>query len=75
MACGFTFEYVKTMSNMSNKSNYFDVILAMHLFIRSNMLDNHENKQKDAILLFEVGHTLIQTINRSLLLSKQIIQR
>ena len=39
------------------------------------MSDNHENKQNDATLLFEVGHTLIQTINQSILLSKQIIQR
>ena len=34
------------------------------------MSDNHENKQNDAILLFEVGHTLIQIINRSILLFK-----
>ena len=25
----------------------------MHLFIMLNMLDNHENKQNDAILLFK----------------------
>ena len=34
------------------------------------MSDNHENKQNDAILLFEVGHTLIQIINQSILLFK-----
>ena len=45
-------------------------LLAMHLFIMSNMSDNHENKQNDAILLFEVGHMLIQIINRSILLFK-----
>ena len=58
MACGFVFEYFKQCQTCRTQSNYFDVILAMHLFIRSNMWDNHENKQKDAILLFEVGHTL-----------------
>ena len=34
------------------------------------MSDNHENKQNDAILLFKVGHMLIQIINRSTLLFK-----
>ena len=34
------------------------------------MSDNHENKQNDAILLFKVGHTLIQIINWSILLFK-----
>ena len=37
------------------------------------MSDNHENTQKDAILLFKLGQTLIQTINQRRLLSKEII--
>ena len=45
-----------------NNSN-FDVIFVMHLFIMSNVSNNHENIQKDTILLFEVGQALIQTIN------------
>ena len=42
----------------------------MHLFIMLNMSDNHENKQNDAILLFEVGHMLTQIINQSIVLFK-----
>ena len=38
------------------------------------MLDNHKNTQKDAILLFKVGQTLIQTIIQRRLLFKEIIQ-
>ena len=37
-----------------------------------NMSDNHENTQKDAILLLEVGQ--IQTINQRKPLFKGIIQ-
>ena len=36
----------------------------MHLFIMLNMSNNHENIQKDAILLFEMGQALIQTFNQ-----------
>ena len=45
-------------------NNNFDVIFVMHLFIMSNVSNNHENIQKDAILLFKVGQALIQTINQ-----------
>ena len=45
-------------------NNNFDVILVMHLFIMSNMSNNHENIQKNAIFLFKVGQALIQTFNR-----------
>ena len=45
-------------------NNNFDVIFVMHLFITLNMSNNHENIQKDTILLFEVGQALIQTFNR-----------
>ena len=33
----------------------------MHLFIMLNVLKNHQNIQKDAILLFEVGQALISS--------------
>ena len=55
---------------VKHKSNNFDVFLALHLFIMSNMSDNYQNKQNDAILLFKVGHMLIQIINQSILLFK-----
>ena len=42
--------------------------------MKSNMSDNHKNKQNDATLLFEVGHTLIQTINRNILLFKGLFK-
>ena len=40
----------------------------MHLFMMLNVSNNHENIQKDTILLFEVGQALIQTFNRRNLL-------
>ena len=49
---------------VEHNNNNFDVIFVMHLFIMSNMSNNHENIQKDAILLFEMGQALIQTINQ-----------
>ena len=49
-------------------NNNFDVILVMHLFIMLDVSNNHENIQKDAILLFEVGQALIQTFHRRKLL-------
>ena len=55
-----------------NKNN-FNVFLVMHLFIMLKLLKNHENTQNDAILLFKLGQTLIQTINRRRLLFKEII--
>ena len=58
-----------------NNNNNFDVILVMHLFIMSNMSDNHENTQKDAILLFELGETPIQKIDQRRLLFEEIMQR
>ena len=53
---------------VEHNNNNFNVILVMHLFIMLNMSDNHSNTQKDAILLFEVGQALIQTINQRKLL-------
>ena len=61
---------ITVSESISNKvkrvehNNNFDVILVMHLLIMLNMLDNHENIQKDTILLFEVGQALIQTFNQ-----------
>ena len=67
--------YITVFESISNKvehveynNNNFDVIFVMHLFIMSNVLNNHENIQKDAILLFEVGQALIQTFNQRNLL-------
>ena len=51
------------VKRVKHNKNNFDVILVMHLFIMSNVSDNHKNIQKDAILLFEVGQALIQTFN------------
>ena len=51
------------VKGVEHNNNNFDVILVMHLFIMSNVSDNHENIQKDTILLFEVGQALIQIIN------------
>ena len=48
---------------VKHNNNNFDVIFVMHLFIMSNVSNNQENIQKDAILLFEVGQALIQTFN------------
>ena len=63
--------HITVFESISNKvehvkcnNNNFDVIFVMHLFIMSNVLNNLKNIQKDAILLFEVGQALIQTINR-----------
>ena len=39
------------------------------------MSNNHENIQKDAILLFKVGQALIQTFNQRKPLFKELIQR
>ena len=55
-----------------NNNNNFDVIFVMHLFIVSN---NHENIQKDTILLFKVGQALIQTFNQTKPLFEELIQR
>ena len=57
------------------KNNNFDVIFVMHLFIMSNVSNNHENIQKDAILLFEGGQVLIQKFNRRKPLFEELIQR
>ena len=60
------FEPISNKVECVECNNYnFDVIFVMHLFIMSNVSNNHENIQKDAILLFEVGQALIQTINRT----------
>ena len=64
--CGFILHYLnlfQTQVECVEHNNNFYVILVMHLFMMSNISDNHENTQKDTILLFEVGQTLIQTIN------------
>ena len=53
----------------------FDFISVMHLFIISNMSNDHENIQKEAILLFEVGQALIQTFNLRKPLFEKLIQR
>ena len=50
------------VKHVKHNNNNFDVILVMHLFIMSNVLDNHKNIQKDVILLFKVGQALIQTL-------------
>ena len=60
---------------VEHNNNNFDVIFVMHLFIMSNVSNNHENIQKDAILLFEVGQALIQTFNRRKPLFEELIQR
>ena len=39
------------------------------------MSDNFKNTQNDAILLFEIGQILIQTIDWRRLLFQEIIQR
>ena len=69
----------KSISNKVERvkcnNNNFDVIFVMHLFIMLNVSNNHENIQKDAILLFEVGQALIQTINRRKRLFEKLIQR
>ena len=52
------------VKRVERNNNNFDVIFVMHLFIMSNVLNNRENIQKDAILLFELGQALIQTSNR-----------
>ena len=41
----------------------------------SNVSNNHENIQNDAILLFEVGQSLIQTFNQRKPLFEELIQR
>ena len=56
-------------------NNNFDIIFIMHLFIMLNVSNNHENIQKDAILLFKVGQALIQTFNRRKPLFEELIQR
>ena len=58
------FESISNKVKCVELNNNFDVIFVMHLFIMSNVLNNHENIEKDAILLFEVGQALIQTFNR-----------
>ena len=62
---------ITVFESISNKvecvernNNNFDVIFVMHLFIMSNVSNNHENIQKDAILIFKVGQALIQTFIR-----------
>ena len=62
------------VERVERNNNNFDVIFVMHLFIMSNVLNNHKNIQKDAILLFEVGHSLIQTFNRRKSLFEELIQ-
>ena len=47
----------------------------MHLLLMLKLLKNHKNTQNDAILLFELGQTLIQTINWRRLLFEEIIQK
>ena len=39
------------------------------------LLKNHENTQNDAILLSELGQTLIQTISQGWLLFEEIIRK
>ena len=63
--------HITVSQSISNKvkcvkhnNNNFDLILVMHLFIMSNVSDNHRNIQRDTILLFKVGQTLIQTFNQ-----------
>ena len=63
--------HITVFESISNKvecvkcnNNNFDVIFVMHLFIMLNVSNNHKNIQKDAVLLFEVGQALIQTINQ-----------
>ena len=51
------------VEHVERNKNNFDVIFVMHLFIMLNVSNNHENIQKDAVLLFEMGQALIQTIN------------
>ena len=51
------------VERVERNNNNFDVIFVMHLFIMSNVSNNHKNIQKDTILLFEVGQALIQTFN------------
>ena len=65
----FLSRHITVFEPISNKvecvkrnNNNFDVIFVMHLFIMSNMSNNHENIQKDAILLFEVGQALYPNI-------------
>ena len=60
---------------VEHNNNNFDIILVMHLFIMLNVLGHHENIQKDAIFLFEVGQALIQTFNQRKSLFKKLIQR
>ena len=45
-------------------NNNFDVILVMRLFISRNGRKPRNIHKKDAILLFELGQNLIQTINQ-----------
>ena len=63
------------VKHVERNNNNFDVIFVMHLFIMLNMSNNHENIQKDAILLFEVGQALIQTFNQRKPLFKELIHR
>ena len=63
--CITVFESISNkVEHVEHNNNNFDVIFVMHLFIMSNMLNNHENIQKGAILLFKVGQALIQTFNQ-----------
>ena len=60
--CITVFESISNkVERVKHNNNNFDVIFVMHLFIMLNVLNNHENIQKDAILLFKVGQALIQT--------------
>ena len=54
-------------------NNNFHVILVMHLFTCRNGQKTTKTIQTDALLLFEVGQILIQTINQRKPLFKQLI--
>ena len=73
--CITVFESISNKVERVKRNNNFDVIFVMHLFIMLNVSNNHENTQKDAILLFEVGQALIQTFNQRKPLFEYLIQR